>query len=1237
MQKIRSRRFLAVLLTLALAVSLFMMPVSASWTMEEMNPNPNSAAVYGQSYPVQAVISLAAEQNGLCVTIPTSLSAAQLTAAIAADSIQLSLVRNDARPYLDPALYPNQTAGGELSAWMTQGNAEFFSNVKMSAEADGALKVTFDTAVYFVGRDGKPDSSAPHSAGGAYLDLCGYFTLCATTDTAVLGGADVKVAPYVDFHTMDEIYVAIDEVVKTGIANGLYVVKCSMGQSTAGRDMPYIIVADSKSSVDAWLALTELAETQPTQVLADIEAGKYDDIRVPVLFSNIHSNEVAASDGVMEFAEMITSQSAISYQTLTGFTEEGKAELAKEMGPVGEAGSVAVPDLVKDSATYLGYLTVDNNGRSGKVDLDKYYTSQDNEIKVADLLKDVFFILVPEENVDGRTYVTRASSNGYDLNRDNSFQTTSETMNMQAMIGTFNPVSFAEFHGRVTAFQCEPCDPPHEPNFEYDLLAEHLVPGGEALGIAAVANNDEYNSYVIPQRDYLVYTGNGTETYWADPWDDMSTSYTPQFAMLHGCVAYTVELPAYCDSTAQAVRYGILGNAAFVAADKLGYLADQVKIYERGTVNFNSNAYELVGQWLCDQYDVEGAEMDVFRPEFDGADQNGNFYPECYIIPMDAENQSNLQAAADMMIWLARNDVKVNVATESFTYDGVTYPAGTMIISMYQAKRSVANGALYKGTLIQGWTVLYSEGITSFNETRGFDMATVAEPAAFEAIKAVMGEDMDLAAATAYVNANVAASFSGVTGYDVIISNASEASTAAVNALLKAGKTVGMITEGKNVDDFICSYADYLTIKDQYVITATGVVGSLYTAQVLAQPVVYLTGAPRTVAASGFAYNQQVSSSSNWNYDNSAMKLMGFQTTETLEEGTVIVGATAPNADETAAVKSGVPYIGYGSSATATRATGAISADIVRTGLSGSMDLKAYVTYPSSSLITASYISDMDNVMYGYGYGYFTTVPDDALVLVRVDGSKVPTEGFIPTNTEARAAAYEEFMNSNGILGFAYQADGMNIALFANSLTHKVHQRDEYALISNFIFMNSMTDEAYAGAGTLTDVSDSAYYADAVAWAIVNGITNGKTPTTFNPDDVCTRAEAVTFLWRAYGCPEAEATAKFVDVEADAYYSKAVAWAVANGVTDGVTDTTFCPYDTCTRAQIITLICRAAKASTDAIETPFTDIEGTEYFASAVAWGVENGIVCGMTETTFCPYVDCTRAQIVTFLYRCMK
>ena len=1234
---------LALVLTLSLAVNS-----AAAVSFQDMNPKDD--ALLGTKFNVDATITLVTGKDGkdVSLSIPVSgMSKEALAAAITAGTVTLALERDDSRPYVNEELFPYAYAGGDLNSWMIEGKDEHqFTDIKLTAnEKNGkaVLDVSFHVNNYFYStnrRTGEttPDYSVPHVNGSYYIDLCGYFDLTAKNSGKAIGCAPVKVAPYENFNTMWEIYKELDTIAANGTKNGLYVERFSMGQSTAGRDMPYLIVADSKASVTKWLALAERAETEPDAVLADIKSGKLDEIRVPVMYSNIHPDEVAATDGVLDFAKMITSEKTIDYKTLTGFTAAGEKELKEEMGPVGAEGSVAVPDLVKDTASYLGYLSADNNGKSGKVDLEKYYTVKSNTVNVKDeLLSDVFFILVPEENVDGRTYLTRHSTNGYDLNRDNSFQTTSETANMQQLIGTFNPISLAEFHGRVQSFQCEPCDPPHEPNFEYDLLANHLITGGEALGIAAVANNDGYNSYVIPQRDYLTYTGSGTETYWEDPWDDMSTSYTPQFAMLQGTVAYTVELPAYNDDTAQAAQYGILGNAAYVAAEKLSYLESQVTIFQRGVKNFNSDAFELVGQWLCDQNDVEGAEMDLFRPEYTGKGQNGNFYPECYIIPLDGENQTNLQAASDMMEWLTRNDVKVNVTEKPFTYDGVTYPAGTMIVSMYQAKRSVANGALYDGTLINSWTILYSEGITSFNETRGFDMVTVAEPAAYKTISAVCGSPMDHDDALAYTKGQTSY-FAGEKDKDVIISNASEDSTAAVNELLKAGKTVGMVTSGDCMGDFICSYADYQTVAGKYLLSATGVDKTSVKAKIITKsPTVYVPGTPAE-SEKGFVYTPQISQSTSWNYDTAAMNLMGFTTTSDVAKADAAAGASKLDSAAKTAVKNGLSYIGYSYSAASSASD--LIAGVEYTELDGAMDCLTPVVYPNKTLVNASYIADGDGILYAYGLGYFSQIPAGAAVLVKSDKTRTPTEGFVPTNTAERAAGFKAYMNS-GVQGFAYKENGMNVVLFANSLTHKVHQRDEYAYISNFLFSSVLSDKNYDGSESValpfTDVAEGAYYADAVAWAIQNKVTSGVSATTFAPNASCTRGQMVTFLWKAAGSPEPKSlTTAFTDVKSGAYYEKAVAWAVENKVTTGTSATTFSPDATVTRGQSVTFLWKANNSPAAASASAFTDVAASAYYASAVNWAVENNVTNGTSTTTFSPNADCTRAQIVTFLYRAM-
>ena len=165
------------------------------------------------------------------------------------------------------------------------------------------------------------------------------------------------------------------------------------------------------------------------------------------------------------------------------------------------------------------------------------------------------------------------------------------------------------------------------------------------------------------------------------------------------------------------------------------------------------------------------------------------------------------------------------------------------------------------------------------------------------------------------------------------------------------------------------------------------------------------------------------------------------------------------------------------------------------------------------------------------------------------------------------------------------------------------------------------------------DVATDAYYYDAVKWAVEKGVTNGVSETLFGPDQACTRAQIVTFLWRAAGSPEPKSGSSFADVAADAYYAKAVAWAVENGITKGTSETTFHPDETCTRAQGVTFLYRAL-GKLAAAQAGFTDVAADSYYADAVNWAAENGVTKGISETLFGPDGSCTRAQIVTFLYR---
>ncbi len=170
-----------------------------------------------------------------------------------------------------------------------------------------------------------------------------------------------------------------------------------------------------------------------------------------------------------------------------------------------------------------------------------------------------------------------------------------------------------------------------------------------------------------------------------------------------------------------------------------------------------------------------------------------------------------------------------------------------------------------------------------------------------------------------------------------------------------------------------------------------------------------------------------------------------------------------------------------------------------------------------------------------------------------------------------------------------------------------------------------------------TDVDEDDYFYAPVLWAIYNGITTGTSDTTFSPFVTAERCQVVTFLWRAAGCPEVDEDVEnpFTDVTEDDYFYTAVLWAVENGITTGTSDTTFSPYDLCERCQVVTFLYRYfGQPEVTATENPFTDVDTDDYFYNAVLWAMENGITTGTTENTFGPFVTCERCMVVTFLYR---
>ena len=291
------------------------------------------------------------------------------------------------------------------------------------------------------------------------------------------------------------------------------------------------------------------------------------------------------------------------------------------------------------------------------------------------------------------------------------------------------------------------------------------------------------------------------------------------------------------------------------------------------------------------------------------------------------------------------------------------------------------------------------------------------------------------------------------------------------------------------------------------------------------------------------------------------------------------------------------------------------------TGLDGENNMT--VTIPTGSTGNRIYTAHWRYNGSGHSYSYYT------IKATAGAGGSISPSGNVSVR-EGRAQTFT-ITPDKGYAVSNVKIDGKSIGAVKSYTFKNVRRNHAIEVIFTKVNGNPQT-------GVFVDVATGSYYEDAVDWAVENGITKGTDDSHFSPDGICTRAQAVTFLWRTAGSPKPETRAMpFTDVPVGSYYYDAVLWAVENGITKGTSDTTFSPNMTCSRAQIVAFLWRSEKSPAAGIANPFADVKSDAYYADAVLWAVKENITKGTTSTTFSPNADCTRAQIVTFLWRCKK
>jgi hypothetical protein len=838
------------------------------------------------------------------------------------------------------------TYGGKpLTEWKKWGTSNYNGTPFIYLEGTPVLEgnivkaqITFDLVYGTVNLSGTHRSRYPALMGTHDLAV-------ADANGRPIALAPVKLNVYDSYRTYDEIKPEIDRITKLAEENNRYVENRIIGQSVQGRDIYFTILAKDKASVDKYVNETlPMMMNDPAGLQAKIKNGTFTDYKVPVWLNNIHPDEAPGIDVILNFFETMVTKESVDYK-------------------VSKNAAVPAVTLNMDAA-----------------------------------LDNAIFLLNFTENPDGRVMNTRANANGFDLNRDNSYQTQPETQAVTAEIAKWSPLSFLDMHGFVGSFLIEPCTPPHDPNFEFDLLIDSMVAQATAMGEAGIANT-KYELYHIPYVEHQKEAADPTYVSkgYTSGWDDASPAYTAVYAMHHGALGHSLEIPELNEDSTQALFFASLAATKYVMDNKEKLFLNQLEVYKRGVQGIDS--------YSVDKHLVNAKNEIVGRPR----GEELNFFPEYYVLPMSKELQKNPLEAAKMVKYLLSNGVKVEQSKSAVAVKGITYPAGSYVVNMRQAKRGYANLVLYDGINVSDFSDMYADIIQSFPYTRGFDSIPVRVANVFKGKTEAVATIVIPSTTTASVNADY-----------YVIKNTNNDAIKAVNELAKAKKAVTMLSsggDGYEMGDFLVSKANLATIASKYYLDVVPFAadgdkaGKLLKSELLAA-----SGVPSFV-----------------------LKELGFEVTTVAADANILVNTFNANL-----INAGKPYIGFGRAAMNSfkNANIVTGFNFATTGNSHEGLYKAVLS--QNSVITAPYESE--EWVYTVSGSWMTSVPAGANVIAKISNSSdFFKAGWWPNHDRAKGQ----------IMAFEYKQGDLDITLFSNDLVNRAHTQFQYRLLANAIYAAS--------------------------------------------------------------------------------------------------------------------------------------------------------------------------------------